>query len=103
MNLMDILSEEARDDIYQNNDMQSVLDENDPLTETTDVVITQPENGIYYLPSVLTQLQKDLTETVLHMFSLDLLDEIRAKRERSSINSLLETRLQLRSLRWFTI
>lgn len=90
MNLMDMLSEEARDDIYQNNDMQSVLDENDPLTETKDTVITQPENGIYYLPSVLTQLQKDLTETVLHIFSLDLLDEIRTKRERSSINSLLD-------------
>lgn len=79
MNLMDMLSEEARDDIYQRNDMQSVLDENDPLTETTDSVITQPENGVYYLPSVLTQLQKDLTETVLHIFSLDLLDEIRTR------------------------
>ncbi|CUM47821.1 uncharacterized protein AC631_04102 [Debaryomyces fabryi] len=90
MNLMDMLSGEARDDIYQTSDMQLVLDENDPLTESTNIVITQPENGVYYLPSVLTQLQKDLMETVLHIFSLDLLDEIRTKRERSSINSLLD-------------
>lgn len=90
MNLMDMLSEEVRDDIYQSNDMQSVLDENDPLIEDTSTVVTQPKNGVYYLPSVLTQLQKDLMETVLHIFSSSLLDEILTKRQRSSINSLLD-------------
>lgn len=91
MNLMDMLSEERREEAYQNNDMQSILEENDAIIGYSKDEISQPENGVYYLPSILTQLQKDLNEIVLHIFSTELLDQVNSKRERTSINSLLDT------------
>lgn len=93
MNLLDMLSAEKREELYERNDILSILDENTPMVGNSlnNQEIIQPLNGTYYLPTVLTQLQRDFAEVVFQIFSSELLDEIQSKRQRTSINNLLDT------------
>ena len=50
----------------------------------------EPEQRIYYLPTVLTRIQKELLEVMIQIFSTDLVNEIHSKNQRGSINSLLD-------------
>lgn len=85
MNLMDMLSGESQR--YQAESMNSVLDAVDaaPLASQT-----QPPNGVYYFPTVLTDLQKDLMELFIRVFGPQFIKEIHHKRLRTNINSLLD-------------
>ncbi|OBA17987.1 hypothetical protein METBIDRAFT_19857, partial [Metschnikowia bicuspidata var. bicuspidata NRRL YB-4993] len=44
---------------------------------------------VYYLPTEMSPLQKDMSEAVVHFFSSALLTELLPQRDRSNINSLL--------------
>lgn len=44
-----------------------------------------------FLPTTLTELQESLIELVLHLFSSELLNEVRAKKLKTSIDNLLES------------
>lgn len=56
----------------------------------TPLRITQPENGIYYLPTTFLPIQRDLQEIVIQIFGDVLAEEVRLKRQKTSINNLLD-------------
>ncbi|KAK6204729.1 structural maintenance of chromosome protein 3 [Scheffersomyces amazonensis] len=98
MNLMDLLSGDPPSSIYSTNELEkdSVLQlPNDNLSKNNVVNLSQeveqPNNGIYYLPTTLTRLQKELMELVVKMFSPELLNELTTKKSRTSIDSLLDS------------
>lgn len=93
---MDMLLGDPPSSIYttQDVDMTSILDENAVIHTSTNTLNEQGqhhESSIYYLPTVLTRLQKELAEVVVQLFSTDLVGEVRSKRLRTSIDSLLES------------
>lgn len=53
--------------------------------------VVQHNDGVYRLPAVLTDLQKEMSEIVLQMLKQVLLDDIVSRKQRASINSLLES------------
>ncbi|KAG7664724.1 HDA2 [[Candida] subhashii] len=94
MNLMDMLSADPPSSLYSqhvNNipeyykDVAVLNDANIPSE------ITENENGVFYLPALLTRFQNSLVDILLHLFSSELLTEARSKRMRTSIDSLLES------------
>ncbi|KAK7682937.1 hypothetical protein QCA50_013970 [Cerrena zonata] len=97
MNLMDMLSGDTPDSIFQNNDpqdMQSVLENAAPsgLEYGTNggAHPIQTNDGVYHLPTILTKVQCELAEFVLQVLNPVLLAEAHSKRQRASINSLLD-------------
>ncbi|KAK6459599.1 structural maintenance of chromosome protein 3 [Scheffersomyces xylosifermentans] len=97
MNLMDMLSGDPPSSIYstQENDMAAILDENATSNghgmSTLNEEVEHPERGIYYLPTMLTRLQKELVEVLIQLFGPELLNEVRSKKSRTSIDSLLDS------------
>ncbi|ODV69385.1 hypothetical protein HYPBUDRAFT_131166 [Hyphopichia burtonii NRRL Y-1933] len=97
MNLMDMLSGDTPDSIFQNNDpqdMQSVLENAAPsgLEDGANggAHPIQTNDGVYHLPTILTKVQCELAEFVLQVLNPVLLSEAHSKRQRASINSLLD-------------
>lgn len=84
MNLMDMLSAE-----------QSLNP--DTITEPFYDTLRQPEmpekteNTVYYLPCEMTTLQKDMSEAVVQIFAGLLESQIVKRKQRTSINTLLES------------
>lgn len=78
MNLVDILSEE-----------QLAVPVKDRASDSL-LRIKQPENGIYYLPTTFLPIQRDLQEIVIQIFGDVLTEEVRLKRQKTSINNLLD-------------
>lgn len=74
MNLMDILSRDGQD------------------SGRRAIVPIQAYNiqQVYYLPTVLSRIQKEIMDMILHIFSSELLKEVQTKVLRTSINSLLD-------------
>lgn len=50
-----------------------------------------PPNNVYYLPTIFTKLQKDMSEVVVQIFRAPLARQLVVKSQRTSINSLLES------------
>lgn len=69
------------------NDIPAMLDSENSESEA----LLQPKNGVYHLPTVLTHIQKELSEVVLQIFHHVLLAEAHSKRLRASISSLLDS------------
>lgn len=94
MNLNDILSDETPKESHGSNDMESILDEeifdNGNTVSGTDNVL-QLHDGLYYLPTELTGLQKELSEMSLNIFKPELLEDMYTRKEKTSITCLLET------------
>lgn len=84
MNLMDMLSADLA--------LNSVAAE-EPFYETlaSFELNQQPENTIHYLPCVMSTLQKDMAEAIVQIFSSLLESEIVMRKQRTSINTLLES------------
>lgn len=68
-------------------DIPAMLDSENSEPEA----LLQPQNGVYRLPTLLTHIQKELSEVVLQIFHDVLLAEANSKRLRASIRSLLES------------
>lgn len=99
MNLLDMLSADAPEPVFQihdANDMQSILEHAAPDMDVDyddkngDTEIIQPNDGVYYLPCVLSKLQAEISEIVLQLLKSVLLTEAYKKKQRASINSLLD-------------
>jgi Class II histone deacetylase complex subunits 2 and 3. len=92
MNLMDILSNEPPNSMYAESDLKidSILEQNGESQNMYESSEFEPEQRIYYLPTILTRIQKELLEVMIQIFSTDLLNEIHSKNQRGSINSLLD-------------
>ncbi|CAI5758252.1 unnamed protein product [Candida verbasci] len=78
MNLLDILSKDPPTSIYNENNIESELSLN---------------NNIIYLPTYLTDIQNLLIKLIFQIFSNDLLNELKAKKMKTSINNLLENNI----------
>ncbi|KAK6465740.1 structural maintenance of chromosome protein 3 [Scheffersomyces coipomensis] len=107
MNLMDLLSGDPPSSIYSTKEIEAdtimdLADSNGSQVNHHEVTnlnlaadlsegVEHPNNGIYYVPTTLTRLQKELMELVLQTFSSDILQELRAKKSRTSIDSLLDS------------
>lgn len=86
MNLMDMLSQDpAQLQPAQSPELQ-LFAENACSTSPLD----REFNNVFYLPTVMTKLQKDMSEAVVQIFRSGLEKEIRSRRLRASINSLLD-------------
>ncbi|CAK7896328.1 HDA1 complex subunit 2 [[Candida] anglica] len=57
--------------------------------EVVEQVPEQLHNGVYYLPTLLTNMQKDLLELLVEVFRAELLDLANARKQKTSIDSLL--------------
>lgn len=83
MNLLDLLSEGS-----------GQMDMN-PYLEGPVPSIEQPQEGelnnVVYLPTTLTRIQKVISEAIVQIFTPSLKQELRKKRARTSISSLLES------------
>ncbi|CAH2352988.1 HDA1 complex subunit 2 [[Candida] railenensis] len=53
--------------------------------------IEQPNNGIYYLATLLTNVQKDLLELIIEIFRQELITISKVKQQRNTIDSLLDS------------
>ncbi|RCK64603.1 HDA1 complex subunit 2 [Candida viswanathii] len=112
MNLMDILSKDPPSSLYShdidqqidtnsnNNDnsghnshanIDGISNGNGTLDSQDADTTTTTTNGVIYLPTTLTEVQETLTELVLHLFSSELLNEVRSKKLKTSIDNLLES------------
>lgn len=74
---------ESQDTSTINNDSNSNNNNNNNSSSSTPNII--------YLPTLLTELQKSLVEMTLHLFSSELLNTVRSKRLRTSIDNLLDS------------
>lgn len=111
MNLMDILSKDPPSSLYSQ-DIDQEIDSNNNSTSVNsnshDIVdrisagngiadthnqsqTATAKNEVIFLPTTLTELQESLIELVLHLFSSELLNEVRAKKLKTSIDNLLES------------
>lgn len=86
MNLMDLLSNEPGSSMYAEDGPQA----DTLLDQRMNIYDYEPDQRIYYLPTVLTRIQKELLEVMIQIFSADVLNEIHSKKLRGSINSLLD-------------
>lgn len=82
MNLMDMLLE---------NEESSRIPAYDSPTYPAPERAPPPPNNVYYLPTVFTKLQKDMSEAVVQIFRPAITQHLEAKSQRASINSLLES------------
>lgn len=116
MNLIDMLSKDPPSSLYnpeleeniQNNEISNGIS----ISESQDnIILDNNSNGninnnnndinininnsnppsIIYLPTPLTELQKSFVEMTLHLFSSELLNEVRSKRLKTSIDNLLDS------------
>lgn len=85
MNLMDMLSSEA-DPMFEP-PMESILEQE---SKKTNGVVKQPDNGIYFFPTVLTKLQTDIMEYIINIMSPELLKELESNDQNKKARSLLE-------------
>lgn len=89
---MDMLSSDGPDAMYQDDvGMGSILEQpiNGNSVESTPE-IQQPPNAVYYFPTVLTNVQKDMMEFCLKIFGPELVKELYLRRQRTKIHSLLD-------------
>lgn len=108
MNLMDILSKDPPSSLYgpeidqqtdsnnnTSNNSHNIVDgissENVIVDNYTPNETITTKNKIIYLPTTLTELQESLIELVLHLFSSELLNEVRSKKLKTTIDNLLES------------
>lgn len=85
MNLVDMLSSESNGQYEAT--MYSILNQEGSEQLPN---ITQPPGGVYYLPTVLTNLQKDLMEYIVNIFSPELIKGIQDQLEKTKIHNLLD-------------
>ncbi|ODV79254.1 structural maintenance of chromosome protein 3 [Suhomyces tanzawaensis NRRL Y-17324] len=93
MNLKDMLSSHmAQASLYnaQEPEMSSFLPQQDEVGPELLADEATPLQDVYYLPTLLTAIQRELIDATLHIFSQDLKTQIRAKNTRNSIESLLD-------------
>ncbi|EGW31696.1 structural maintenance of chromosome protein 3 [Spathaspora passalidarum NRRL Y-27907] len=93
MNLMDMLSADPPSSLYspQMNGVDTAYEDSkprDPFAVSDEVL---PDNAVCYLPTLLTRFQQSVVDLLLHLFSSELLNEVKSKRLRTSIDSLLES------------
>lgn len=92
MNLMDMLSADLA--------LSSVQD-TDPFYESLrpeeQVPSGPPPNTIHYLPCMMSPLQRDMAEAVVQIFACLLESETIMRKQRTSINTLLESSVLLES------
>lgn len=82
MNLMDMLSAGAEN---------SAIPTEFPAAYDQQAPESLPSlNNVYYFPTTFTKLQNDMSEAVVQIFGPSMLQQIVAKGQRASINSLLE-------------
>lgn len=89
MNLTDMLSGAAPAGVQLQQDFSYHFDTNMvPETEAN-------RTSVHYLPTVMSRLQKDVSEAVVQIFASALLTELHTKKNRTSINWLLESELTM--------
>lgn len=88
MNLLDMLSNESLGTMYQ---------------DSMDGVLGEREQRLFYLPTLLCPIQKELSALLVLIFTNKLLEERRAQRLRTSINVLLESSDDLNSQAVFEV
>lgn len=81
-----MLSSEGPGNIFQEDNMQDILQ--DASSSNTNE-ITQPKDGVYYFPTLLTNIQKDIIELCIKIFGNEFIKEIYQKNQRTKIHSLL--------------
>ncbi|RLV94982.1 Sphingosine-1-phosphate lyase [Spathaspora sp. JA1] len=103
MNLMDMLSADPPSSLYSprmNGGDTAYEDSDEGVRDQTYVNGTAgggasdeelPANGVFYLPTILTRFQQSSVDLILQLFSSELLNEVKTKRLRTSIDSLLES------------
>lgn len=88
-----MLSGDSPGNLFQGgdaNDMQDILD-NAAVPETIEEdQLSLKNDQVYFLPTILTRMQRELSEIVLRLLKPALLTEAKTKRQRTSINSLLD-------------
>ncbi|KAI5961597.1 HDA2 [Candida pseudojiufengensis] len=115
MNLMDMLSVDPPSTIYGKMDeplqdsnislsVNNLKDNNSIINtnKSVNTLIEEPgqgkstttnymnDSGVYHIPTKLTRIQITLTETLLHLFSETLINQLKLKKKKTSIDSLLE-------------
>ncbi|KAL6452894.1 HDA2 HDA1 complex subunit 2 [Candida maltosa Xu316] len=103
MNLMDMLSQDPPSSLYNpdlereiqngsevngvsNGNQHSISDMVTPMSTTGPIT----NNGIIYLPTTFTCLQKSLAEIILHLFSSELLNEVRSKKLKTNSSNEIQ-------------
>lgn len=87
MNLLDMLAGDPPQAIYKTD--EEPLSIIPPLGNISDKGIDS-NNGVHFVPTVLTAMQRDICEIIVQIMRHHLLSEVDARRNRASINSLLE-------------
>lgn len=88
MNLLDMLAGDPPEAIYTTaNEVLEILEEPEMNIEPE----LSSKLGVHYLPTVLTALQRDICEILVQIMRHHLSSGVEYRRNRASINSLLET------------
>lgn len=82
---MDMLSSEA-DPMFEP-PMETILEQE---SQKKNGVVKQPENGIYFFPTVLTKLQTDIMEYIINIMSPELLKELEKNDQKNKPHSLMD-------------
>ena len=86
MNFAELLSFESQ----AMDEMELDGERNGLETRNNSIEVTQPNNGVYNLPTKLSPLQRDLIEMVTHLFLNEISDEIMENKRKTAISNLLE-------------
>ncbi|CUM64989.1 uncharacterized protein PRCAT00002607001 [Priceomyces carsonii] len=96
MNLMDILSNDAPSSVLkgQDPDLESILNNVAPTKDDDfqgDDITGHDQSAVYYLPTLLTRIQKGMSEIALQIFIPELLNDLDLQSQRTRIDNLLES------------
>lgn len=83
MNLMNMLSEDRHDRGPTEMLFYDEISDRRPMTSQ--------DNHVYYLPTVFSAVQRDISEAIIHTLRNSLEKEIINRRQRGSINSILQS------------
>lgn len=86
MNFAELLSFESQ----TTDEMELDGERNGLETKSNSMDVTQPNNGVYNLPTKLSPLQRDFTEIVTHLFNNEISNEIMENKRKTAISNLLE-------------
>lgn len=88
MNLLDMLAGDPPQAIYKTEESPTaVIGELENKTNNE----AESNDGVHYLPTVLTPMQRDICEIIIQIMRHHLTNGVESRRTRASINSLLET------------
>lgn len=88
MNLLDMLAGDPPQAIYKTEESPTTVL---GVLETKTNNETDSNDGVHYLPTVLTPMQRDICEIIVQIMRHHLTNGVESRRNRASINSLLET------------